>query len=106
MKYIENINPWEFFQKMIHEIFNSTFKRYNSNVWFFVAWKKVLKNVTKIDVCLNKLNALIGGDDIYNKAKEFIKKYSEIVSTIPFLIAVRRKKIIKDLLEEILVKGL
>lgn len=61
---------------------------------FFVAWNKVLKNVSNIEVSLNILNTLIGKDDIQCKLKELIIKYPEIVSIIPILIAVREKNII------------
>ncbi|MDD3922546.1 MAG: type II restriction endonuclease [Endomicrobiaceae bacterium] len=61
---------------------------------FFVAWNKVLKNVSDIEVSLNILNTLIGKDDIQGKLKELINKYPEIVSVIPILIAVREKTII------------
>jgi len=60
---------------------------------FFVAWEKVLGNVSQIEVALNILNALVGKDDIKNRLKELIKQYPEIVPTIPLLIAVRGKSI-------------
>ena len=56
---------------------------------FFVAWEKVLGNVTQMEVALNILNSLIGKDDIAGKLKELIKQYPEVVPVIPFLIAVR-----------------
>ena len=60
---------------------------------FFVAWEKVLGNVSQIEVALNILNTLIGKDDIASRLKELIKQYPEIVPTIPLLIAVRGKSI-------------
>ena len=60
---------------------------------FFVAWEKVLGNVSKIEIALNILNTLIGKDDISNRLKGLIGEYPEIVSVIPFLIAVRGKSI-------------
>lgn len=56
---------------------------------FFVAWEKVLGNVSQIEVSLNILNSLIGKEDIGGKLKELIKQYPEVVPVIPFLIAVR-----------------
>ena len=56
---------------------------------FFVAWEKVLGNVSQIEVSLNILNSLIGKEDIGIKLKELIKQYPEVVPVIPFLIAVR-----------------
>ncbi|WP_317856042.1 type II restriction endonuclease [Chakrabartyella piscis] len=56
---------------------------------FFVAWGKVLGNVTKIEVALNILNTLIGKEDAEATLKDLIKDYPEVVPVIPFLIAVR-----------------
>jgi type II restriction enzyme len=56
---------------------------------FFVAWGKVLGNVSRIEVALNILNTLIGKENASDKLKELIKKYPEVVPVIPFLIAVR-----------------
>ena len=56
---------------------------------FFVAWEKVLGNVSQIEVSLNIMNSLIGKDDISKRLKELIKEYPQIVSVIPILIAVR-----------------
>ncbi len=56
---------------------------------FFVAWDKVLGNVSQIEVSLNILNSLIGKDDVTERLKELIKRYPEIVPVIPLLMAVR-----------------
>ena len=60
---------------------------------FFVAWEKVLGNVSGIEVALNILNTLIGKDDVASKLKELITQYPEVVPVIPLLIAVRGKTI-------------
>jgi type II restriction enzyme len=60
---------------------------------FFVAWNKVINNVSKIEIPLNILNCLIGKDNIEERFKELIIEYPEIVSVIPILIAVRDEKI-------------
>lgn len=60
---------------------------------FFVAWSKVLDNVTKVEVPLSILNTLIGKGDIANQLKQLIFDYPEIVPVIPLLIAVRDTKI-------------
>ncbi len=60
---------------------------------FFVAWGKVVGNVTKIEVALNIMNTLIGKEENEKLLKELIKQYPEIVPVIPFLIAVRGKSI-------------
>jgi type II restriction enzyme len=60
---------------------------------FFVAWDKVLGNVSKIEVALNIMNTLVGKDDIESRLKALIKEYPEVVPVIPLLIAVRGKSI-------------
>ena len=60
---------------------------------FFVAWEKVLGNVSGIEIALNILNTLIGKDNVVGQLKELIKKYPEVVPVIPLLIAVRGKNI-------------
>lgn len=60
---------------------------------FFVAWDKVLGNISKIEVALNIMNSLIGKKDIETALKVLIKDYPEIVAVIPLLIAVRDKTI-------------
>ncbi|MBN2286681.1 MAG: type II restriction endonuclease [Tissierellales bacterium] len=90
MKYIEKYKSMklnsetEIFEYLINSL-KDTIRTYD----FFVAWEKVLENVSQIEVSLNILNSLIGKDDIQTKLKDLIKKYPEIVPVIPLLIAVR-----------------
>lgn len=60
---------------------------------FFVAWEKVLGNVSNVEVALNILNSLVGKEDIANKLNELIHEYPEVVPVIPLLIAVRTNTI-------------
>lgn len=60
---------------------------------FFVAWDKVMGNVSRVEVSLNILNTLIGKDNIATRLKQLIKEYPEVVPVIPLLIAVRGKSI-------------
>lgn len=60
---------------------------------FFVAWGKIIGNITKIEVALNILNTIIGKESIENSLKDLIKDYPEIVPIFPLLIAVRSKNI-------------
>jgi len=60
---------------------------------FFVAWKKVLGNVSQIEISLNILNSLIGKTDIAQKLKDLIKEYPQVVSVLPILIAVRETSV-------------
>lgn len=60
---------------------------------FFVAWQKVIGNISKVEIPLNILNSLIGKNDIENSLRNLIKAYPEIVPVIPLLIAVRETTI-------------
>lgn len=66
-----------------------TIRTYN----FFVAWDKVLGNVSNIEVRLNILNSLIGKSNIEEELKKLIFCYPEVVPVFPLLIAVREKNI-------------
>ena len=79
-----------------HEIFSylidnlkDTIRTYD----FFVEWKKVIGHISSIEISLNIMNSLIGKSDIDMRFKELIKKYPEVVSVIPILIACRDKRI-------------
>ena len=94
MKYIEKYKAMSILsENASFEHLLSTLKDTIRTYDFFVAWEKVLGNVSGIEVALNILNTLIGKDDIANKLKELIKKYPEVVPVIPLLIAVRGKSI-------------
>lgn len=69
----------------------SNLKETISTYDFFVAWDKVLANVAKVEISLNILNSLIGKENIKSQLRALIKRYPEIVSAIPILIAVREK---------------
>ncbi|MGL4209739.1 MAG: DpnII family type II restriction endonuclease, partial [Candidatus Adiutrix sp.] len=60
---------------------------------FFVAWDKVLGNVSKIEIPLNILNSLIGKDSLADRLADMIRDYPEVVPVIPLLIAVRESNI-------------
>ncbi len=94
MKYIEKYKSMGILSKnAAFEYLLSTPKDTIRTYDFFVAWEKVLGNVSKIEVALNILNTLIGKDDIGNRLKKLIKEYPEVVPVIPLLIAVRGKSI-------------
>jgi type II restriction enzyme len=90
MKYIEKYRLMGILSEdAAFEYLLSTLKDTIRTYYFFVAWDKVLGNVSQIEVSLNILNTLIGKEDVSVKLKELIKQYPEIVPAIPFLIAVR-----------------
>ncbi len=56
---------------------------------FFVAWEKVLDNVSDVEIPLNILNSLVGKDDIVSKFKDLVRQYPEVVPVVPLLFAER-----------------
>lgn len=94
MKYIEKYKSMGIFsENAAFEYLLASLKDTIRTYDFFVAWGKVLGNVSQIEVALNILNTLIGKDDIADKLKNLIKQYPEVVPVIPLLIAVRGKSI-------------
>ena len=94
MKYIDNYKSMGILsENAAFEYLLSNLKDTIRTYDFFVAWEKVLGNVSDIEIALNILNTLIGKEDISSKLKELIKRYPEIVPVIPLLIAVRDKTI-------------
>ncbi|MDD3002490.1 MAG: type II restriction endonuclease [Candidatus Shapirobacteria bacterium] len=60
---------------------------------YFVNWKKVYSNKSELEITLNKLNYLLGKE---NLKEEFIKLYNsnpDIVRALPILLAVRESKL-------------
>ncbi|MFA5025757.1 MAG: type II restriction endonuclease [Candidatus Shapirobacteria bacterium] len=76
--------------------FNLLISGFKSSIktWdYFVNWKKVFSGKEDLEISLNKLNYLLGKN---NLKEEFYKLYSsnqDIVNALPILIAVRDKKI-------------
>lgn len=71
----------------------STFKNSIKTWDYFVNWKKVFFNSSNLEIALNKLNYLLGKD---NLREEFNKLYSsnpDIVKALPVLLAVRANKL-------------
>jgi len=73
--------------------FISTLKNSIKTWDYFVNWKKVFANSAELEIALNKLNYLIGKE---NLEEEFIRLYStnpDIIKTFPVLLAVREKEL-------------
>lgn len=71
------------------ETFKSSIKTWN----YFVNWNKVFSNKSDLEITLNKLNYLLGKQ---NLREEFVKLYSsnpDIVKALPVLLAVRENKL-------------
>lgn len=73
--------------------FISTLKNSIKTWDYFVNWNKVFSNSSEIEIVLNKLNYLLGKD---NLKEEFIRLYSsnpDIIKAFPVLLAVREKEL-------------
>jgi hypothetical protein len=76
--------------------FNNLITTFKSSIktWdYFVNWNKVFSNSSELEIALNKLNYLLGKE---NLKEEFIKLYSsnpDIVKALPVLLAVRENKL-------------
>ena len=76
--------------------FNKLITTFKSSIktWdYFVNWKKVFSNSSDLEISLNKLNYLLGKE---NLKEEFNKLYSsnpDIVKALPVLLAVRENKL-------------
>lgn len=60
---------------------------------YYTDFQKVYENVSKIKIELNILNSIIGSKDIENEFIDIVKKYPNVLSVIPILLAKREKEI-------------
>ena len=76
--------------------FNNLITTFKSSIktWdYFVNWNKVFSNSSGLEIALNKLNYLLGKE---NLREEFVKLYGsnpDIVKALPVLLAVRENKL-------------
>ncbi|MEY4602581.1 MAG: hypothetical protein RL292_522 [Candidatus Parcubacteria bacterium] len=76
--------------------FNNLISTFKSSIktWdYFVNWRKVFSNSSELEISLNKLNYLLGKE---NLKEEFNKLYSsnpDIIKALPVLLAVRENKL-------------
>jgi len=75
--------------KSLVDTFRSSIKTWD----YFVNWKKVLTNKDEIEISLNKLNYLLGKDDLKKEFKKLYISNSDIVKAFPVLLAVRENKL-------------
>lgn len=71
----------------------SNFRNSIADYGYYVDFEKIYRNVDKIKVELNILNALIGSKDIENDFIQIVTKYPETLKCIPLLLAVRADEI-------------
>ncbi len=60
---------------------------------YFVNWEKVFENKAKYEITLNKLNYLLGKDNLESEFSILFKDSPEVVKALPALLAVRESKL-------------
>jgi len=76
--------------------FNNLIATFKSSIktWdYFVNWKKVFSNSSDLEISLNKLNYLLGKDDLEVEFKKLYSSNPDIVKALPVLLAVRENKL-------------
>lgn len=71
----------------------NTFRTSIADYGYYIDFKKVYRNVSKIKVELNILNSLIGSKNIEKEFMDLTIKYPEILKCIPLLLAIRTNEI-------------
>jgi len=76
--------------------FNNLITTFKSSIktWdYFVNWKKVFSNSSDLEIALNKLNYLLGKDNLEGEFKKLYSSNPDIVKALPVLLAVRENKL-------------
>lgn len=76
--------------------FNSLTATFKSSIktWdYFVNWKKVFANSSDLEIALNKLNYLLGKENLEDELKKLYSSNPDIVKALPVLLAVREKRL-------------
>jgi hypothetical protein len=60
---------------------------------YFVNWDKVLVNTTDLEISLNKLNYLLGKENLKDEFAKLYESNPDIVKALPVLLAVRENKL-------------
>lgn len=71
----------------------STFKSSIKTWDYFVNWNKVFTNSSELEIALNKLNYLLGKDDLRGEFYKLYETNPDIVKALPVLLAVRESKL-------------
>lgn len=76
--------------------FNNLLVTFKSSIktWdYFVNWKKVFNNSSELEITLNKLNYLLGKENLKEEFKRLYSQNPDIVKALPILLAVRENKL-------------
>ena len=76
--------------------FNNLITTFKSSIktWdYFVNWKKVFANSSELEITLNKLNYLLGKENLKDEFKKLYSSNPDIIKALPVLLAVRENKL-------------
>lgn len=71
----------------------STFKSSIKTWDYFVNWSKVFSNSSDLEIALNKLNYLLGKENLKEEFNKLYNSNPDIVKALPVLLAVRENKL-------------
>ncbi len=74
---------------VLFDSFKSSIKTWD----YFVNWNKVFKNSSELEITLNKLNYLLGKEDLKAEFRNLYRLNPEIVKALPILLAVRENRL-------------
>lgn len=80
----------------MHKDFNNLVATFKSSIktWdYFVNWNKVFANSSDLEISLNKLNYLLGKENLKEEFKKLYTSNPDIVKAFPVLLAVRENKL-------------
>jgi hypothetical protein len=76
--------------------FNNLVNTFKSSIktWdYFINWNKVFSNHSDLEIILNKLNYLLGKEDLKSEFKKLCNSNPDIVKALPILLAVRENNL-------------
>jgi hypothetical protein len=76
--------------------FNNLTATFKSSIktWdYFVNWKKVFSNSSDLEISLNKLNYLLGKENLEEEFNHLYRSNTDIIKALPVLLAVRENKL-------------
>jgi hypothetical protein len=74
-------------------VFKNTQKNSIKTWEYFVNWDKVFKNKREVEIALNKMNYLLGKENLKEEFFLLLESEPDIIKTFPVLLAVREQKL-------------
>ena len=95
MKYLETYKKIGL-KNNLNEIFKYFTKNLKESIFtwdYFVDWKKITRNIHKVEKELNLLNYLLGKDNLEDEFIKLLREYPDLKKVLPILIAIRKNKL-------------